>query len=81
MSTCPRCHGHLTHGHLCRRSRKAVAFEVAATALVGGLAAIAFAAVFDPRELTTDLDVLLFAAGAIAALAIHRVFAWIRRPR
>lgn len=81
MATCPRCHGHLTQGHRCRRSGKAVAFELAATAMVGGLAAIAFTAVFDPHALTIDLDVLLFAAGAITALAAHRVFTWIRHPR
>lgn len=81
MSTCPRCHRHLTRGHRCHRSRKAIALELAGVAFVGGLAAVVFAAVFDPHEVTVDLDVLLFATGALAALAIHRVFTWIRRPR
>ena len=81
MSTCPRCHGHLTREHRCPRSRTSLALELGGTALVGGLAAIVFAAVFDPHETTADLDLLVFATGALAALALHRVFGWIRRPR
>ncbi len=81
MSTCPRCHGHLTRGHRCPRSRLAVALELAVTAIVGGLAAIVFAAVFDPHQVTIDLDLLVFCIGAMAALAIHRVFAWIKGSR
>lgn len=76
MSTCPRCRGHLTTGHRCPRSRGALAIELAATALVGGLAALAFVAVFDPHQVTIDLDWLVFALGALAALGVHRVFTW-----
>jgi len=76
MSTCPRCHGHLTDGHKCPRSRASVALELFVTALVGGLAAIAFIAIFDPGQVTVDLDGLVFSAGAIVAVAAHQLFTW-----
>lgn len=79
MATCPRCHGHLTDGHKCLRSRRAKILELAITALIGGIAAIAFIAIFDPEQVTIDLDGLVFAAGALFALAVHQVFMWSRR--
>ena len=80
MSTCPKCHGHLTTGHRCPRTNAAVAMELIATALVGGLAAMAFVAVLDPHQITIDLDFAVFALGALAALAVHTVFTrWPRR--
>ena len=79
MATCPSCHGHLTDGHVCPRSRKSLALELSVTALVGGLAAIAFVAIFDPAQVTVDLDGFVFAAGAIFALTAHQVLAWSRK--
>ena len=79
MATCPHCHGHLTDGHVCKRSRGSLALELAVTALVGGLAAIVFMAVFDPRQVVVDLDGMVFGLGAIFALGTHQVFMWSRK--
>lgn len=49
------------------------------TALAGGIAAIAFIAIFDPGQVTVDLDGLVFSGGALLALAVHQVFMWSRR--
>lgn len=78
MATCPRCHGHLTDGHKCPRTRRSIAFELLSTALAGGLSAIVFLAVFDPHQVTADLDGFVFAAGAIFALGVHQLFTWRR---
>ena len=79
MATCPRCHGHLTDGHRCPRSRRTIAIELFTTAVVGGLAGLAFVAVFDPNQQTIDLDGLVFALGALVALGAHQLFTWRRR--
>jgi hypothetical protein len=79
MATCPRCHGHLTDGHICSRSKGSVGLELVLTALVGGLAAIVFMALFDPQQVTVDLDGLVFALGALFALAVHQFFMWSRK--
>ncbi len=81
MATCPRCHGHLTDGHTCPRTRGSVAIELTLTALVGGLAAIAFVAILDPQQITVDLDALVFAVGAVLALGVHQLFTWRRGTR
>ena len=78
MATCPHCHGHLTEGHRCSRSRRSITFELLATALIGGLAAIAFVAVFDPDQVTVDLDGFVFAAGAVFAIGVHQMLTWNR---
>lgn len=80
MATCPHCHGHLTDGHVCPRSRTRLLFELLGIALVGGLAAIVFMAIFDPRQVTVDLDGLVFALGAVFALGVHQLFTWRKRP-
>jgi hypothetical protein len=72
MATCPRCKGHLTDNHRCPRRRSVVAFEILASALAGGVAALLLLALFDPRGQVTDLDSLTFIAGAIVAVAINR---------
>ena len=79
MATCPRCHGHLTDGHICPRTRGSIALELGVTALAGGLSAIVFLAVFDPHQVTVDLDGLVFAAGALFALGVHHLFTWRRK--
>ena len=81
MATCPHCHGHLTEGHRCRRTRRSLYLELIGTALIGGLAAIAFLAVFDPRQVTVDLDGLVFAAGAVFALGVRQALMWRRKKR
>ena len=79
MATCPHCHGHLTEGHRCRRTRRSLYIELFGTALIGGLAAITFVAVYDPHQVTVDLDGMVFAAGAILALGVHQALMW--RPK
>lgn len=79
MATCPRCRGHLTDGHTCPRTRTAIGFELVVTALAGGLSAIVFLAVFDPQQVTADLDGLVFTAGALFALGVHQLFTWRRK--
>ena len=76
MATCPRCHGHLTDGHKCPRTRGSLILELLVTALVGGLAAIAFIAIFDPAQVTVDLDGLAFSGGAVFALGVHQLLTW-----
>ena len=53
--------------------------ELFGTALVGGLAAIVFVAIFDPDQVTVDLDGFVFAAGALSALTVHQLFMWSRK--
>ena len=79
MATCPRCHGHLTTGHQCPRSRQSRILELVIIALIGGISSIAFVAIFDPGQVTIDLDGLVFAGGALFALAVHQVFLWNRK--
>jgi len=79
MATCPHCHGHLTDGHVCPRSKGAIALELAVTAFVGGLAAIVFVALFDPHQVIVDLDGLVFGLGSMFALGVHQVFMWSRK--
>lgn len=79
LATCPRCHGHLTDGHKCPRTRRSLVSELIVTALAGGFAAIVFLAVFDPHQLAVDLDGLMFATGALFALGVHQLFTWRRK--
>ena len=81
MSTCPKCHGHLTEGHRCPRTRRSVVIELAATGLLGGLVAIAAIALLDPGQMTTDLDLLVFLLGGLCALGVHQIFTWRRGTR
>jgi hypothetical protein len=72
MATCPRCKGPLTDGHRCPRRRSFVAIEIIASALAGGLALWLLQAAFDPFGQIADMDVLSFAAGMVAGVAINR---------
>jgi hypothetical protein len=81
MSTCPKCHGHLTDSHKCPRTRRSVIIELGLTALTGGVIAISTIAIFDPGQTTTDLDLLVFLLGALCALGVHQIFTWRRGTR
>jgi hypothetical protein len=72
MATCPRCKGHLTDSHRCPRRPVVVALELAATALVGGLAGWVLVVAFDPRGQMTDLDTISAIGGALIAVGINR---------
>jgi hypothetical protein len=72
MATCPRCKGHLTDTHRCRRRTGLVAVEIIAAALLGGLAGLLLVAVFDPRGQITDVDSISALAGALVAVGINR---------
>jgi len=69
----------LTDGHVCPRSRTRAVLELLGIALIGGLSAIVFLAIFDPRQVTADLDGLVFVLGAAFALGVHQFFLWRRR--
>jgi hypothetical protein len=62
----------LTDGHRCPRRRSIVAVELIASALAGGFALWLLQAAFDPLGQIADMDVLSFAAGMVAGVAINR---------
>ncbi len=72
MATCPRCKGHLTDGHRCRKRRVFVVAEIAASAILGGLAGWMLLAAFDPRGQAVDMDLVAIVAGALVAIGINR---------
>ena len=72
MATCPRCKGHLTDSHRCRRPRILVAVEIIGSALAGGFAGFVLVALFDPRGQITDLDSVSAVIGALVAVGINR---------
>jgi hypothetical protein len=47
--------------------------EIAACAIVGGLASLLLLASFDPFEQATDLDAVAILAGAVVAVGINRI--------
>jgi hypothetical protein len=73
MATCPHCKGHLTDGHRCRKRRVFVFAEIAASALLGGLAGWMLLAAFDPRGQAVDMDLIAIVAGALVAVGINRL--------
>jgi hypothetical protein len=72
MATCPRCKGHLIDSHRCPRRPLVVGIELAATALVGGLAGWVLVVAFDPRGQMTDLDTISAIGGALIAVGLNR---------
>lgn len=77
MATCPHCRGHLTEHHRCPALKRALAIDLSVSALVGGLSALAFVAIFDPQQVTVDLDALVFALGAVLALGVRTLFEYL----
>lgn len=76
MATCPKCGGHLTSRHRCRRTTEQIVTDAVLSAVIGGIWALAMAAVFDRRGLTSDLDLVFFLAGAAIGVVTQ---AWLRR--
>lgn len=72
MATCPHCKGHLTDGHRCPKRRVYVVAEIAACAVLGGLAGWMLLAAFDPRGQATDMDLIAIVAGALVGVGINR---------
>ena len=74
MATCPRCKGHLTDSHRCPRRPVIVIAEIAAAAVIGGIAGLLVVALFDPSGQVANLDLLSAIAGALVAVGMTRVF-------
>lgn len=68
MATCPKCRGHLTSGHRCRRTKAQQTLDLALAGLAGGVTALVMTAVFDPRQTVTDLDGYVMAGGIAIAM-------------
>ena len=73
MATCPRCHGHLTDNHRCRRRPGRVAAEITLAALAGGLVAPVFVALFDPGNQLTHIDLAAVAVGIFVGIGLDRL--------
>jgi len=56
MATCPKCHGHLTTGHRCRRTASQHTWDLALAGLAGGITSLVMTAVFDRHQVVTDYD-------------------------
>ncbi|GEM_PF-4930903 len=65
MATCPKCRGHLTTGHRCRRTARQQTLDLALAGVAGGLTALVMTAVFDPQQVVSEYDGYIM-AGAIA---------------
>lgn len=76
MATCPKCGGHLTSRHRCRRTTEQIVTDAVLSAVIGGIWALAMAAVFDRRGLTSDMDLVFFLGGAAIGVLTQ---AWLRR--
>ena len=76
MATCPKCGGHLTSRHRCRRTTEQIVIDAVLSAAAGGFWALAMAAVFDRRGLTADADMMFFVGGAVIGATTQ---AWLRR--
>lgn len=73
MATCPHCKGHLTDGHRCPKRRVYVFAEIAACAVLGGLAGWLLLAAFDPQGQATDMDLIAIVGGALVAVGSNRL--------
>lgn len=63
MATCPKCGGHLTTAHRCRRTRYQQTMDLALAGVAGGVTALVMAAIFDRSQVVTDLDGYFLAGG------------------
>ncbi len=68
MATCPKCRGHLTSGHRCRRTRVQQTMDLAIAGVVGGVTAMVMTAIFDRAQLVTDYDGYILAGGIALAM-------------
>lgn len=78
MATCPKCGGHLTSSHRCRRTLPQIIADIVLGGLVGGAWALAMAAVFDHDGITADFDAVFFLGGAVVAIGTQT---WLRQRR
>jgi hypothetical protein len=70
MATCPRCGGHLTTRHRCRRTPRQQTWDLALAGTAGGVTALVMTAIFDRQQVVTDYDGYILAGGiAIAMLS------------
>jgi hypothetical protein len=78
MATCPKCGGHLTTRHRCRRTTEQIITDAVLSAVIGGVWALAMAALFDRDGLTADTDLIFFFSGAAIGVGTQT---WLRnRP-
>jgi len=68
MATCPKCLGHLTTGHRCRRTRGQQTWDLALAGITGGVTSIVMTGVFDRNQVITDYDGYILAGGVAIAM-------------
>jgi hypothetical protein len=73
MSTCPRCHGHLTDTHRCPRRPAILAAEIALAGVAGALVALLAIALVDPHGHLTQVDTVVVTAGLFAGIGLDRL--------
>lgn len=73
MATCPRCHGHLTENHRCRRRRTRVAAEITLAALAGGLVALLVLSLVDPGGELTHIGPTAVTVGVFGGIGLDRL--------
>lgn len=71
MATCPKCRGHLTTGHRCRRTRRQQTWDQALAGIAGGVTALVMTAVFDRQQVVADYDGYIMAGGIALAMLTH----------
>jgi hypothetical protein len=74
MATCPRCKGHLTDSHRCPRRPIIVGAEILAAAVAGGAAGLVLVALLDPDRQFLQAESVAILLGALAGVALDRVF-------
>jgi hypothetical protein len=73
MSTCPRCHGHLSDTHRCPRRPAIVAAEIALAGLAGALVALVGVALVDPHGQFTHINAVVVTVGLFAGIGLDRL--------
>lgn len=68
MATCPKCRGHLTTAHRCRRTKGQQTLDLALAGLTGGVTSIVMTAIFDRHQMVTNYDGYILACGVAIAM-------------
>ena len=68
MATCPKCKGHLTTGHRCRRTKGQQTVDLALAGLTGAVTSLVMTGIFDRNQVVTDYDGYILAGGVAIAM-------------